>query len=119
MVGRKDLGAAHSGLEDWYWQRLSAVLLALLLPLPLALLFLLLFGHIDQFILLDFLDHPLTRTLHSLLSLALLLHAYIGVKVIAEDYVPMAWRLPLLALLQVAAAATGLGWLAIIWAWGG
>ena len=119
MVGRKDLGAGHSGFAEWYWQRLSAVVLTLLLPLLLLLLFLLFFGHLDQPALLDVLDDPLTRILHSLLAAALLVHAYLGIKVIAEDYVPLAWRLPLLLFVQLLTAATGLGWLAVIWAWGG
>lgn len=118
MVRRKDLGAGHNGFADWYRQRLSAVLLLQLLPLPLVLLFMIFFGQLDQQALLALLAAPLTRILHSLLAITLLVHAYIGIKVIAEDYVPLAWRLLLLFAVQILALATALGWLAAIWGWG-
>lgn len=112
------MGAAHNGLETWFWQRLSAVVLALLLPFAYVLLLCLLCGDVSQVKLLDILDHPLSRSLHSLLMLALLVHAYIGIKVIVEDYVPMKIRLPLLTGFLVMVAGLGFWWMALIWAWG-
>ena len=44
----KEPGAAHSGTEDWYYQRLSAVVLAVLLPLPFFLLVAVYMGSMDQ-----------------------------------------------------------------------
>ncbi len=114
----RDAGAAHNGLETWYWQRLSAVVLVLLLPPAYILLLFLLRGDMSQMALLDVLDQPFTRALHSILMLALLIHAYIGVKVIVEDYVPLRLRLPLLGALLPALAGLGLWWLSMIWAWG-
>ena len=114
----KDVGAAHNGLEDWFWQRLSAVALALLLPLPYILILCLLCGNANQMVLLDILDHPFSRSIHSLLMLALLVHAYIGIKIIVEDYVPLRIRLPLLGGVLVAVAGLGFWWMALIWAWG-
>jgi len=114
----RDTGSAHNGLETWFWQRLSAVVLALVLPLAYVLLLCLLYGDANQMSLLDILDHPLIRSLHSLLMLALLTHAYIGIKIIAEDYVPLKFRLPLLGGGLVAVASLGFRWLALIWAWG-
>ena len=112
------MGAAHNGLETWYWQRLSAVIVALLLPPAYILLLWLLRGDVSQMSLLALLDQPLIRLLHSLLMLAVLLHAYIGVKVIVEDYIPLKIRLPLLALFLPLVAGLGLWWMALIWAWG-
>ena len=63
----KEPGSAHSGLSDWYWQRISAVVLMLLLPLPFFLLVAVYNGSIDQQGLLDVLDHPVSRVLHTVL----------------------------------------------------
>ncbi len=117
-MSHRDMGAAHNGLETWYWQRLSAVVVALLLPPAYILLLWILQGETSQMTLLALLDQPMIRLLHSVLMLALLLHAYIGVKVIVEDYVPLNVRLPLLGLLLPLVVGLGLWWMALIWAWG-
>lgn len=118
MRSVKEPGSAHDGISDWYWQRLSAVVLALLLPLPFFLLVMVYAGHLDQQGLLDLLDHPLSRLLHSLLILALIVHAYVGLKVMLEDYVhTIAWRIPLIGIMLVVMAGFGIWWLALIWAW--
>jgi len=114
----KEPGSAHSGLSDWYWQRLSAVVLLLLLPLPFFLMVAVYSGSVDQQGLLDILDHVVSRVLHTVLILALMIHAYMGLKVILEDYVHMlAWRIPLIASVLVMMSGFGVWWLAIIWAW--
>ncbi len=114
----KEPGSAHSGLSDWYWQRLAAVVLALLLPLPFFLMLMVFSGGVDQQGLLDILDHDASRVLHTLLILALMIHAYAGLKVILEDYVHMlAWRIPLIASMLVVMSGFGIWWLGIIWAW--
>ncbi len=120
MKIRRDQGAACSGFRDWYWQRLSAVVLALLLPLPFFLIVAVYSGSVDQFGLLDILDHLLSRVLHTLLILALIVHAYMGLKVIFEDYVPhIGWRVTLIGSMLIVMSGFGIWWLAIIWAWGG
>ena len=53
MRSVKEPGAAHDGFADWYWQRLSAVVLLLLLPLPFFLLVAVYSGSLDQHGLLD------------------------------------------------------------------
>ncbi len=114
----KDPGSAHSGFSDWYWQRLSAVVLALLLPLAFFLLVAVYGGSIDQQGLLNILDHIVVRVLHTLLIFALIIHAYIGLKVMSEDYVHvLAWRIPLVASMLVLMSGFGIWWLAMIWAW--
>lgn len=114
----KEPGAAHSGLSDWYWQRFSAVVLLLLLPLPFFLLVAVYTGHLDQQALLDIIDHVYSRVLHTILILALIVHAYVGLKVILEDYVHiLALRIPLIATMLVVMSGFGIWWLALIWAW--
>lgn len=114
------MGVARNGLREWYWQRISAVMLLLLLPVPFIVLLLVATGRMDQLVLLDLLDGPLSRLLHSLLVVALLTHAYLGVKVVVEDYVHrVSMRIPLMGALVVAVFACGLWWFAMIWAWNG
>jgi len=114
----KEPGSAHGGLSDWYWQRLSAVVLALLLPLPFFLLVAVYSGSIDQQGLLDLIDHAVSRVLHTVLILGLMIHVYVGLKVILEDYVHVvAWRILLIAMMMVLMSGFGIWWLAMIWAW--
>ncbi|MDX8407001.1 MAG: succinate dehydrogenase, hydrophobic membrane anchor protein [Mariprofundaceae bacterium] len=116
----KEPGSARSGIDDWYWQRLSAVVLALLLPLPFILIISVYSGGVDQLGLLDLLDHFVSRLLHTLLIMGLIVHAYMGLKVIFEDYVQqIGWRVTLIAGMLIVMSGFGIWWLAIIWAWGG
>jgi len=115
----KDLGSAHSGLSDWYWQRLSAVILALLLPWLFVFLWMVALGDLNQLTLLSLLDSLPMRIVHSLLILALTLHAYLGLKVIVEDYVHTGLRVWLMGAMLVSMALFAIAWLALIWAWGG
>ena len=113
-------GTAHNGLNEWYLQRVSAVVLAMLLPLLFALLMDVYSGGLTQMELLSLLDHFAVRLLHTLLMLALLTHAYLGIRVIVEDYVHRAGvRIPLMTLWLVTALSAGIWWLSIIWAWAG
>jgi len=114
----KDLGTAHSGLSDWYIQRLSAVVLAFLLPATLWLLWAVYDGSATQFELLAWLDSFWVRLLHSLLIVALMAHAYMGLKVMAEDYIHTGFRVVVMALMLVGMVLFGVWWMAIIWAWG-
>ncbi len=120
MVTQKSTGAAHNGLGDWYWQRLTALVLLVTLPLPFLLLWSVYSGSLDQFALLDLLDHFVSRLIHTLLILAVLAHAYLGMKVIIEDYLHSSLlRVPVIGALLVATVAVGIWWLALVWAWGG
>ncbi len=113
-------GTAHNGLGDWYVQRLSSVLVALLLPLAFALLMAVYNGSMDQMRLLNLADGYVGRMLHSMLLIAILAHAYLGVKVIVEDYLhTAALRIPLMGSLLIGVAGFGIWWLSVIWAWGG
>lgn len=111
-------GTAHNGLSEWYLQRFSAVILVLLLPLLFVLLWCVYSGELTQIQLLGLLDNFVVRMLHTLLLLALLTHAYLGLRVMVEDYVHVAGlRILLMATLLVAAAGFAIWWLSIIWAW--
>ncbi|RMH52616.1 MAG: succinate dehydrogenase, hydrophobic membrane anchor protein [Zetaproteobacteria bacterium] len=115
---RYRLGTAHNGLSDWYLQRISAVLLALLLPAAFLLLLCVRGGGYDHASLWSLLHHPWLRVLHSLLAGALILHLYTGLKVIVEDYL----HAPCLRVIASGALATAgfalLGWwLAAVWRW--
>ncbi len=116
----KDPGSAHDGISDWYWQRLSAVLLAILLPLPFILLMGVYTGNIDQQGLQHIVDQLISHLLSTILIAALIIHVYIGLKVMVEDYVHIAGlRGILIGLMYVVMFAFGIWWLSIIWAWGG
>jgi len=115
----KDFGTAHSGFDEWYWQRLSAVVLAVLLPAAFVLLWAVYGGFLDQLALLDWLDSFVSRLLHTLLIVALIVHAYMGLKVIIEDYIHAGLRVVLIGLMLVMMSLFGMWWLALIWAWGG
>jgi len=120
MYKVKDPGSAHSGIADWYWQRLSAVVLAVLLPLPFFLLIAVYGGSIDQQGLQQIVNHLLSRLLSTILIAALIIHAYIGLKVMIEDYVHVAGlRGILIGVMLVVMFAFSIWWLAMIWAWGG
>jgi len=116
----KESGAARSGFRDWYLQRLSAVVLAILLPPSFVVLMLVYSGQINQFGLLDIVDNSISRLLHTILLIALIIHTYMGLKVIIEDYVSsIGWRVSLTGAMLVLMSGFGIWWLAIIWAWGG
>jgi succinate dehydrogenase membrane anchor subunit len=118
MLGGR-YGTAHNGLGDWYIQRLSAVIVALLLPLLYVLLLLVYDGSLTQMQLLDLVDGHSGRMLQTLLLIAVLTHAYLGVKSIVEDYVhSVAMRIPLMGIVLTGIAGFGVWWLTVIWAWG-
>lgn len=118
MLGAERYGTAHNGLGDWYVQRLTAVLIALLMPFSYALLLAVYNGTLDQMRMLDLVDGYVGRMLHTLLLIAVLTHTYLGVKVIAEDYVHVAaLRIPMMGALLVGLAGFGIWWLSVIWAW--
>ncbi len=120
MKRMKDPGSAHAGLSDWYWQRFSAIALALLLPLPFFLLVAVYSGGVDQQGLLDIIDNFGSRLLHTILIFALLMHAYFGLKVIFEDYLHLpGLRTFVIGAMLLVISGFGIWWLAIIWAWGG
>jgi succinate dehydrogenase / fumarate reductase membrane anchor subunit len=83
----KDLGAAQTGFHDWYWQRISAVVLLLSIPTLMLLLLLTYNGNISFPQLYTWLTHPISKSISTLFLFALLTHIWTGLKVIIEDYI--------------------------------
>jgi len=118
MLGTKRYGTAHNGLGDWYVQRLTALLIAVLLPPAYLLLIAVYNGSLDQMQMLDLADGYIGRMLHTMLLIAVLTHAYLGVKMIVEDYVHIAAvRIPMMGAIMIGIAGFGIWWLSVIWAW--
>ncbi len=79
------LGAAHSGTEHFWRQRITAVAL---IPLSIwfaANAFSLIGGNYDTAI--AFLDAPVNAVLMALFIIAILIHMTLGLQVVIEDYV--------------------------------
>jgi succinate dehydrogenase / fumarate reductase membrane anchor subunit len=80
------LGAAKSGVEHWWLQRLTAAaLLALGLWFAISLLGLPLGSYSAVT---GWLHQPITAVLMILTVLCAVYHSYLGVQVVVEDYVP-------------------------------
>ncbi|MDQ6989141.1 MAG: succinate dehydrogenase, hydrophobic membrane anchor protein [Mariprofundaceae bacterium] len=90
MNKEHDLGAAHTGFHDWYWQRISAVALLLFLPALFGIFLAVYFGKVNYFTLNQWLTHPSGKILCSILLLSLAMHLWTGLKVIIEDYIHFA-----------------------------
>ena len=117
---KHDPGVSHHGIGDWYWQRASAVILMFLLPCAFVLLGLVSAGVWQQADVIDLLQMFWVRVLHSLFLMALMLHAYLGVKVIVEDYLHFpGYRVSLMFMITSLMGVFGLAWLALIWGWAG
>ena len=81
----------HKGTKHWIWQRISALLLV---PLSLWII-----GSGRNYIYKDYevvllwVSKPITSVLLLATLLLLLLHAYLGIIVIVDDYVQGVWRI--------------------------
>ena len=102
-----DLGSAKYGVQHWWWQRFTAVLLA---PLCLWLIFSLAqLSAMEHTDIVQWLHSPIRCALLLILLLSLYFHAALGIQVIIEDYVSQDWkRLILLLLTQFSALFAGL-----------
>jgi len=96
-----------SGLRAWVLQRITAIYLGLFTLYLLVLL--LAGGHGDWRQWRDLFAQPLMSVATLLYVLAMLLHAWIGVRDVLIDYVrPLALRISLLALVGLGLVACGL-----------
>ncbi|NHA15264.1 succinate dehydrogenase, hydrophobic membrane anchor protein [Thioalkalivibrio sp. XN279] len=107
------LGPAGDGTSQWWQQRVTAVALALL---GLWFAFSLLGADLgDRAALVAWIARPLNAALLVLLVLTAAWHSQLGTRVIAEDYVHGALKVPLLMALQfVHAIAAAVGVVAVL-----
>lgn len=114
-VGRaRGLGSAKSGTGHFWWQRVTAVFLALLTPWVIGMLVAL--AGADQGQVLAALAKPVNAIALALFSLSLFAHARLGLQVVIEDYVHH--RATELALQVLVLFACALGALASLYAIG-
>ena len=114
-VGRaRGLGSAKSGTGHFWWQRVTAVFLALLTPWVIGMLVAL--AGADQGQVLAALAKPVNAIPLALFSLSLFAHARMGLQVVIEDYVHH--RATELALQVLVLFACALGALASLYAIG-
>ncbi len=114
MVTRRQAVGAHYGLKDWLLQRLTAVLMALYTGLLLAIA--LWNGGFDYPLWKSLFAHGAFKLATFLFMVALLYHAWIGVRDIFMDYVkPVGLRLALQAA-AVSLLVLYLGWtIQLLW----
>jgi succinate dehydrogenase / fumarate reductase membrane anchor subunit len=110
----RNAGGARRGLNLWLWQRASALLMAILLPVFLVVV--LGSGPHDYATWRELFTPAGARIAVFLFMAALLVHAWIGMREVFIDYVhPMFLRLPLYFLFACAYLAA-LAWTAdILW----
>jgi succinate dehydrogenase / fumarate reductase membrane anchor subunit len=107
------LGAAGNGTAHWWQQRVTAVALALLGAWFAICLLSLELG--DRAALAGWIARPLNAALLGLLVLTAAWHSQLGTRVIVEDYVKGALKVPLLLALQfVHAIAAAVGVVAVL-----
>jgi succinate dehydrogenase / fumarate reductase membrane anchor subunit len=114
MVTRRQAVGAHYGLKDWLVQRVTAVLMALYTLLVLAIA--LWNGGIDHALWKSLFASGAFRLASFLFMVALLYHAWIGVRDIYMDYIkPVGLRLAL-EVATVAVLVAYLGWtIQLLW----
>lgn len=108
----RGLGSSKSGTGHFWWQRVTAVLLALLVPWLVGLL--VSFVGADVASVQHALARPWNAILMSVFVVALFWHAKLGLQVVIEDYVHT--RAVELALLVLVVLACTLGALASLYA---
>ena len=114
MVTRRSAVGAHYGLTDWLIQRLTAVVMALYTLLLLALA--LWHGGVDHALWTDLFAHGGFKLASFLFMVALLYHAWIGVRDILMDYIKPAGVRLLLETVTVVVLIGYLGWtLQLLW----
>ena len=85
----RGLGSGKTGTGHWWWQRVTAVLLVLLVPWLVGLLVSLVGADVDAARLM--VARPWNAIALALLIVAGLWHAKLGMQVVIEDYVHTRW----------------------------
>ncbi|MGH8362875.1 MAG: succinate dehydrogenase, hydrophobic membrane anchor protein [Gammaproteobacteria bacterium] len=89
LARARGLGSAKEGTGHWIMQRITAVALV-----PLSLWFvvsILMLMHADYVTVVNWMHAPWNAILLVLLVLTVYWHAYLGLQVVVEDYVHVAW----------------------------
>lgn len=106
------MSARGQGLRAWVLQRVTAVYLALYVPV--ALVWLALHAPVSYAAWRGWFAQPFVAVATGLFFFSLLAHAWVGMRDIVIDYVhPDAWRYTILALLALALIAFGF-WVALV-----
>ena len=114
MVTRRHAVGAHYGLMDWLVQRLTAVVMAVYTLLLLAIA--LWNGGIDYPLWTELFAHAGFKLASFLFMVALLYHAWIGMRDILMDYIKPAGTRLLLETVTVVGLVADLGWtLQLLW----
>jgi succinate dehydrogenase / fumarate reductase, membrane anchor subunit len=107
------LGAGGSGTEHWWQQRITAVALVLLGAWFVVCLLRMDLG--DRAALVAWIGRPLNAALLAVLVLTAAWHSLLGTRVVVEDYVHGALKVPLLVALQfLHAIAAAVGVVAVL-----
>ena len=105
----------EKGLNDWIWQRISAVFLTAYLS-PILGFYALHAPVLSQQMWQSFLLHPAMKILGALAAISLFVHASIGSWVVATDYIkPMTIQRWILAGLYLIIFGSSIGVLVILW----
>ena len=107
-LGRvRGLGSARSGVQHWWQQRVTAVLLV-----PLTFWFvgsLLALDLTSRQAVMRWLESPLAAVLMILFMISLLHHAQLGMQVVIEDYVEPEWqKIACIVIVKLLAVLAGL-----------
>ena len=101
----RGLGSAKSGTGHWWWQRVTAVLLAVLVPWLIGLLVSMVGADMDSAR--NVIAKPWNLIVLAAFVIAAFWHARLGIQVVIEDYVHTRWVEVTLQLLVTFACALG------------
>ncbi|NUS38546.1 MAG: succinate dehydrogenase, hydrophobic membrane anchor protein [Lysobacter sp.] len=101
----RNIGSGKTGTSHWWWQRMTAVLLALLAPWLVGLL--VSFVGVDAETVRMTVARPWNAIAFAAFAIAAFWHAKLGVQVVLEDYVHTRWMEIALQLLVTFACAIG------------
>ena len=99
------LGSAKSGTGHWWWQRVTAVLLVVLVPWLIGLLVSMV--GVDMESARNVISKPWNLIVLAAFAIAAFWHAKLGLQVVIEDYVHVRWLEVTLQLLVTFACALG------------
>ena len=105
LARARGLGSGKTGTGHFWWQRVTAVVLALLVPWLVGLLVSLVGADLDY--VRQVVARPWNTILLTLFVAALFWHAKLGVQVVIEDYVHVRWVEVALHLLNILACVLG------------